>query len=194
MTRRSIDLHSQTDPQWVQVILDNFDEFLQDHANCERKASALAMSLISKYADRTLIIPRLIDLAQEELLHFGQVYELMEQRGLALTRDERDPYVNRLLELQRHGRDERFLDRMLLSSIIECRGAERFGIIAQALEDPPMAQFYSDLYKAETKHGHLFVDMVLKYFDADTVYSRLEALAEQEAGIIATLEWRPSLH
>ena len=91
MTRRSIDLHSQTDPQWVQVILDNFDEFLQDHANCERKASALAMSLISKYADRTLIIPRLIDLAQEELLHFGQVYELMEQRGLALTRDERDP-------------------------------------------------------------------------------------------------------
>ena len=76
------------------------------------------------------------------------------------------PYVNRLLELQRHGRDERFLDRMLLSSIIECRGAERFGIIAQALEDPPMAQFYSDLYKAETKHGHLFVDMVLKYFDA----------------------------
>lgn len=194
MTRRSVDLHSQTDPAWVQVILDNFDEFLQDHANCERKASALAMSLVAKYSDRTLIIPRLIDLAQEELLHFGQVYELMARRGLALVRDERDPYVNRLLDLQRHGRDERFIDRMLLSSLIECRGAERFGIIADALEDPELRDFYRDLYKAETKHGHVFVDLVLKYFDADLIYPRLHKLAAAEAEIVATLDWRPSLH
>ena len=194
MTRRSIDLHSQTDPDWVQVVLDNFDEFLQDHANCERKASALAMSLVAKYGDRDLIIPRLIDLAQEELLHFGQVYALMAARGLPLTRDERDPYVNRLLELQRHGRNERFLDRMLLSSLIECRGAERFGIIAGALEDPELRRFYDQLHKAETKHGHVFVDMVLKYFDADEVYPRLEELAAREADIVASLEWRPSLH
>ena len=194
MTRRSIDLHSRTDPAWVQVILDNFDEFLADHANCERKASALAMSLVAKYPDRTLIIPRLIDLAQEELLHFGQVYALMAERGLKLVRDERDPYVNRLLELQRNGREERFLDRMLLSSLIECRGAERFGIIAAALEDPALKDFYDGLYKAETKHGHIFVDMVLKYFPSDAVYARLEALAAAEADIVASLEWRASLH
>ncbi len=194
MTRRSIDLHSATHPDWVQVILDNFDEFLCDHANCERKASALAMSLVAKYADRTLIIPRLIDLAQEELLHFGQVYDLMSKRGLRLVRDERDPYVNRLLALQRHGRDERFLDRLLLSSLIECRGAERFGIIAAALQDPELKDFYLDLYKAETKHGHVFVELGLKYFGTDTVYTRLHELAAGEADIIATLQWRPSLH
>lgn len=194
MTRRSIDLHSQTDPDWVQVILENFDAFLQDHANCERKASALAMSLVAKYPDRTRIIPQLIDLAQEELLHFGQVYELMEKRGLPLARDERDPYVNRLLELQRHGRDERFIDRMLLSSLIECRGAERFGIIAAALDDPELAAFYDGLYKAETKHGHVFVDLVLKYFPAEPIYERLHQLAAHEAEIVETLVWRASLH
>lgn len=194
MTRRSIDLHSATDPDWVQVILDNFDEFLCDHANCERKASALAMSLVAKYADRPLIIPRLIDLAQEELLHFGQVYEVMSRRGLALVRDERDPYVNRLLALQRHGRDERFMDRLLLSSLIECRGAERFGIIAVALQDPDLKDFYESLYKAETKHGHVFVELALKYFEPDTVYSRLHELAAGEAEIVASLQWRPSLH
>jgi tRNA-(ms[2]io[6]A)-hydroxylase len=194
MTRRSIDLHSQTDPAWVQVILDNFDEFLQDHANAERKASALAMSLIAKYSDRTLIIPRLIDLAQEELLHFAQVYDLLARRGVTLVRDARDPYVNRLLELQRHGRDERFVDRLLLSSLIECRGAERFGIIAQHLQDPELKAFYVELFKAETKHGHVFVDLALKYFDAEPIYARLEQLASAEAEIVATLEWRPSLH
>ncbi|MDX1512830.1 MAG: tRNA-(ms[2]io[6]A)-hydroxylase [Gammaproteobacteria bacterium] len=194
MGRKSVDLLVATDPDWVQVILDNFDEFLQDHANCERKASALAMSLVVKYPDRTRIIPDLVDLAAEELTHFGQVYALMQRRGVPLVKDSQDPYVNALLGLMRHGREERFLDRMLVSSVVECRGAERFGIIAEALPDPELGAFYRELWKSERKHGHQFVDMVLRYFDADVVYPRLEALMASEAEIIAGLDWRPSLH
>ena len=37
MSRKSIDLLVATDPGWVSVIVDNFDEFLCDHANCERR-------------------------------------------------------------------------------------------------------------------------------------------------------------
>ncbi len=192
--RKSVDLLVATHPGWVQVILDNFDAFLQDHANCERKASALAMSLVVKYPDRTRIIPDLIDLAAEELTHFGQVYALMQQRGIPLIKDTPDPYVNALIGLMRHGREERFLDRMLVSSVVECRGAERFGIIADALSDPPLSSFYRDLWKSERKHGHQFVDLVLRYFDADSVYPRLEELMAEEAGIIEQLEWRASLH
>lgn len=194
MTRRSIDLAVDTDPAWVEVILSNFDAFVQDHANCERKASALAMSLVVKHPDRTRIIPSLIALAQEELQHFREVYELMVQRGLALVKDEPDPYVNALLTLMRHGRDDRFLDRMLISSLVECRGAERFGLIAEALEDAELKAFYHRLWRAETKHGHQFVDMVLNYFEADTVYARLAELVGREAKIIESLPWRPSLH
>ena len=194
MGRKSIDLLSATHPDWVHVILENFDEFLQDHANCERKASALAMSLVVKHPDRKLIIPQLIDLAVEELEHFGQVYALMHERGVKLAKDTQDPYVNALMALMRHGREDRFLDRMLVASVVECRGAERFGIIAQALEDPKLKDFYTTLYKAERKHGHQFVDMALKYFDSDTVYERLNALMTREAEIVRQLEWRPSLH
>ena len=100
----------------MQVILGDFDAFLQDHANCERKASALAMSLVVKYPDRTRILPALIDLALEELEHFRQVYELMARRNLTLTKDTNDPYVLELTKLMRHGRDERFVDRMLAFS------------------------------------------------------------------------------
>jgi tRNA-(ms[2]io[6]A)-hydroxylase len=194
MARRSIDLLLATHPDWVNVVLADFDAFLQDHANCERKASALAMSLVVKHPDRTRILPTLIALAQEELEHFRQVYELMVSRGLELVKDVQDPYVNQLMACMRHGREPRFLDRLLVSSLVECRGAERFGIIANALDDEGLKAFYTALWKAETKHGHQFVDMALKYADPQTTQTRLRELAEQEAEIVQRLEWRASLH
>ena len=194
MTRKSVDLLCATPSHWVQVVLDDFDTFLADHANCERKASALAMSLVVKYPQRSEIIPALIAIAREELEHFEQVYDVMRARGVALAKDEADPYVNALGALMRHGRDERLLDRLLVSSVVECRGAERFQIIAEALTDPELKRFYSTLWKAETKHGHQFVDMALRCEPNEVVYPRLQTLMESEAQIIEQLPWRASLH
>lgn len=194
MSKASIDVLSRTDPEWARYILRHFDAFLADHANCERKASALAMSLVVKYADRTRIIPRLIDLAREELEHFRQVYALMEARGLRLTADEKDPYVNALLATCRTQRDARFLDRLLVASIVECRGAERFRLIHEALQDSELKAFYRTLWACEAKHGNEFTTMALQYFPAEEVYPRLEELAAREAEIVRGLSWRPSLH
>ena len=194
MTRRSVELHSATPPEWAQVIVENFDEFLCDHANCERKASALAVSLAVRHPERTAMIPTLLTLAQEELEHFADVYALMASRGLQLVKDSPDPYVNALLGTMRSAREARFLDRMLVSSVIECRGAERFRIIARTLEDPALSAFYDRFWKAEAKHGHQFVEMVLPYFDAHEVYERLDQLMAREAEIVAALPWRASLH
>ncbi len=194
MTRRSVELHSATPPEWVEVIIENFDEFLCDHANCERKASALAVSLAVRHPERAAMIPTLLTLAQEELEHFAEVYALMASRGLRLVKDCPDPYVNALLGTLRSGREQRFLDRMLVSSVIECRGAERFRIISRALEDPALSAFYERFWKAEAKHGHQFVDMVLPYFDSEEIYERLDQLMAREAEIVASLPWRASLH
>ncbi|MBT8145148.1 MAG: tRNA-(ms[2]io[6]A)-hydroxylase [Gammaproteobacteria bacterium] len=194
MTRRSIDLSVATDPKWVEVPLGDFDEFIMDHANCERKASAFAMSMVMKYSDRPAIIPGLIELALEELEHFRQVYAVMQQRGLNLASDTPDPYVKQLTALVRHGRDERLIDHMLVASIIECRGAERFGLIADALTDPELKRFYTDLHKAETKHGHLFVHWLLQLFPEERVYPRCQELVTAEGDIIEALPWRAALH
>jgi len=194
MAKKSIGLLSATDPSWVNVIIENFDTFLADHANCERKASALAMSMVVRYPDRAEIIPALIELAQEELEHFSQVYALMQKRGVSLIKDEPDSYVNQLGKKMRHGREDRFLDQLLVSSLIECRGAERFRIIAEALVDTELKQFYKVLAGTEAKHGHVFVELALNYYSEDEVYPRLQELAEFEAKIITRLEWRASLH
>jgi tRNA-(ms[2]io[6]A)-hydroxylase len=194
LTRKSIDLLLATPSAWVDTVLAKFDTFLLDHANCERKASALAMSLVVKYPDRRHIVTGLIELAQEELQHFREVYDILEHRGLSLVKDEPDPYVNHLLKLARHGREERFIDRMLISSIVECRGAERFEILARALETGPLKSFYERLWKAEIKHGHHFVHLLLKECDEDIVFARLEELMKLEANIIKSLALRPALH
>lgn len=194
MPRLRAQLSSSTDPEWVKVILENFDDFLIDHASCERKAMAYAMSVVVKYPDRTEIIPDLLQVAQDELDHFRDVLELMNERGLQMTPDEPDPYVNQLIQVCRHGREKRLLDRLLVASVIETRGAERFRIIAEALEDPELKAFYRDLWATEARHGDVFKKMALNYFDEDEIEARNQEIIDAEAKIIANLEWRPSLH
>ncbi len=194
MARLRAILASSTDPDWVNVILENFDAFLIDHASCERKAMAYAMSCVVKYPDRSEIIPDLLEVAQEELEHFRDVFNLMKKRGLSLEADIPDPYVNQLISLCRHGRDERLLDRLLVASVIETRGAERFRLISEALSDEDLKTFYRDLWACEARHGDVFMKMALNYFSADEINRRMDEIVQAEAEIIANLEWRPSLH
>jgi len=192
----SLELSAATRPEWVKTVLSNFPAFLRDHADCERKASAMAMSFVAKYPDRVEIIPELIETAREELGHFQQVYTHMEKRGIRLARDmKEDPYIKALLELCRTDPPNRFLDRLLLASIIECRGAERFRIVWAALEnDAELKEFYHQLWVSEAKHGNIFVKMALNYFDEQQVYLRLTELNEAEGKIVQTLQLRAALH
>jgi tRNA-(ms[2]io[6]A)-hydroxylase len=194
VSKVSIELLKATDLAWVQEVLNDFDSFLQDHANCERKASALAMSMVVKYSDRSRLIPQLIRIAEEELSHFRQVYTLMAERDVRLTKDTPDPYVNQLIQTMRSGREERFLDRLLISGLMECRGAERFQILSEVLKDETLRGFYRELWGSEIKHSRRFIDMALDYFETKVVVSRLQNLAEQEAAIVETLPHRPTLH
>src|SRR5216117_623777 len=91
-----------TRPEWVTTVVSDFPPFLQDHADCERKASAMALSFVAKYPDRVEIIPELIETAVEELGHFRRVYAHMAKRGIRLAKEMReDPYIKALLELCR---------------------------------------------------------------------------------------------
>jgi len=173
----------------------DFDAFLQDHANCERKASAMAMSFVAKFPDRVEIIPELIETAIEELEHFQSVYEIMERRGVQLPAQMgKDHYVQQLVNECRSSREERFLDRLLLASIVECRGAERFRLVYENLQEPDLKQFYHQLWASEAKHGNIFVKMALNYFEENIVYKRLDELNEIEARVLQSLPLKPALH
>ncbi len=191
----SIELACESSPEWVKAVMDDFDAFLQDHANCERKASSMAMSFVAKYPDRVEIIPELIETAIEELEHFQMVYKIMEERGVRLPEKmDQDVYVQQLIDCCRSGREDRFLDRLLLGSIIECRGAERFRLVYEALPAGDLKKFYHELWASEAKHGNIFVKLAMNYFDTDAVYKRLEELNKEEARILKSLPIKAALH
>jgi tRNA-(ms[2]io[6]A)-hydroxylase len=191
----SLDLKYETPKEWIETVMKDFNPFLQDHADCERKASAMAMSFVYKCPDKVKIIPWLIATALEEMEHFQQVYSIMEKRNIQLKHTtERDPYVDPLLKLLRTPSAQRLLDRFLLASIIECRGTERFRLVANAIDDPELKKFYKTLWVSEAKHGNIFVEMALEYYDKDETYERLEELTEREGKICALLPYRSALH
>ncbi|NNE25331.1 MAG: tRNA-(ms[2]io[6]A)-hydroxylase [Saprospiraceae bacterium] len=191
----NLDLAVPSRQEWLDAVMNDFDSFLQDHADCERKASAMAMSFVAKYPDRIEILPELIDTGIEELEHFKQVYDLMKARGIPLLHSiKEDLYVKQLIKKCHSGREERFLDRLLIASVVETRGAERFRMVAEAIEDPELQRFYKTLWTSEAKHGHIFVKMALEYFDKDQVYERLAWWVEQEAEAIEGLEIKAALH
>ncbi len=191
----SLDLKVKSSTQWVEAVVADFPTFLQDHASCEKKASAMAISLVSKYPDRPKIIQPLIETAIEELEHFRDVVLWMEKLGVSLAHDmQQDPYVNQLIALVRKGRDEGLIDRLCLGSIIECRGAERFRMVEEALTEPEIKRFYKMLWASEAKHGNIFVELALEYFDEELVYSRLKELIEAESVILNNLVIRSALH
>jgi tRNA 2-(methylsulfanyl)-N6-isopentenyladenosine37 hydroxylase len=180
---------------WVDAVMADFDSFLPDHADCERKASAMAMSLVAKYPDRVEIIPELIETALEEMEHFRDVYSVMQQRGLRLRSEmTKDPYVTALRGCMASGIEAQFLDRLLIGSVVECRGAERFRLIYEALPVGDLKAFYHRLWASEAKHGNIFVKMALYYFSGEVVAKRLAYWIEKEAGILLSLEIQPALH
>ncbi|MEQ9468267.1 MAG: tRNA-(ms[2]io[6]A)-hydroxylase [Ekhidna sp.] len=190
-----IDLTVDSKKEWVDAVMNDFDAFLQDHADCERKASGMALSLVAKYPNRTEIIPELIDTSVEELEHFRDVYSIMQRRGIQLNHEiPKDHYIQDLLKICRDGREERFMDRLLLASLVETRGAERFRLVYEALGEGDLKQFYHRLWASEARHGEVFVRMALNYFEDEEVYNRLEQMKQEEGVILETLPIRPALH
>ena len=190
-----LDLVCPSPDAWIEAVMNDFDSFLIDHADCERKASAMMMGLIAKYPNRTEIVPQLIETAIEELEHFRDVYKLLETRGLRMPdKMDRDPYVQELVSKCRHTPNERFMDRVLLGSVVENRGAERFKLVYHALEKGELKDFYHRLWASEAKHGELFVHLTMQYFSEEEVYKRLEELNEMEGEIISKLPIRAALH
>ncbi len=187
-------LRVKTSPDWLKVVLSDFDRFLIDHALCERKASALAMSLVAHYPDKTDLVTAMVELAIEELEHFQQVFGVIKARNLVLVGDEKDEYVNRLRGCIRKPSEEYFLDRLLIASIIEGRGTERFELVANALTDDTLKTFYMEFWRAEARHHGLFLRLARKYFPHDVVDARYEFLLDEEAKILVSLPLRPAVH
>lgn len=179
---------------WLDCVLGDFNQFLVDHASCEKKASGMALSIISHYPDKPELIKAMLNLALEELSHFREVMTILMNRGLQAGADSKDEYVNRLHLAMNRGKQAYLMDRLLIASIVEARGAERFAMIAEALQDGHLKAFYEKIAQSESRHYQLFLDLAEQHCEPELLRPRLKELLELEASIIRDLPPKAALH
>ena len=184
----------ETPDSWIKVVIRQFDEFLKDHASCEKKASGMAMSMASHYPDRTKLLNAMIDLAVEELNHYREVVRILLARDEQPGPDTKDQYVLELNNLIRKGSEHFLLDRLLIASLVERRGAERFRIISEHVREPNLKKFYTSITQSEDRHWRLFLNLANEYFSEEEITDQFFLLASKENIIMQGLPIKPALH
>ena len=187
-------LQCPTPAGWLPQALFRLDLLLSDHAHCEKKAAAHALSMIQLYPEMPGLAAQMARLAREESAHLARVLTLLEQRKWPLLRDEGDPYVQKLLERVRPPSRERKLDRFLVAGIVEARSCERLSLLAEGLTEPPLRQFYAELAQSEDGHQALFHRLACQATSLEEANVRLAELLDFEARLVATLPLRPAIH
>jgi len=171
---------------WVDYALNHLDLVLIDHAQCEKKAAAAAMSLMHRHPDRFELLMKMSQLAREELLHFEQVVKLLLDRAIPYQSLTPGRYAKKLRKHLRTSELGRFIDLLIIGAIIEARSCERFaalipGLVAQG--EVGLAKYYRSLIKSEARHFEDYLALAELYSDKP-VAERIKALLEAEQQLI----------
>ncbi len=184
-------LRYATPPEWAASALSDRDALLIDHAFCEDKAAATARMLIGAHAK---LESSMRALALEEEAHARACRAMLKERGIRSPVRHRDAYVSALRH-QGLGRGAgTLLDRLIVSSLIEARSAERFKLLADACRGESFGRFYEDLFAAESRHHTLFFSLASDVFGDAEAGKRLDAMSELEGRIAASRPWGPRIH
>jgi len=185
-----------TDPRWANIAEKNIDEILIDHAHCELKAAATANSLIMSFPEYSELADEMVSIVKEEMSHFKLVHDKLLVKGIALGKDRKDGYVNKILKFFPKGgsRTTRLIHRLLYAALIEARSCERFRLLSENLKDKSLAKFYRDLMVSEANHYSLFLNFARKYGNRTEVDKKWHDLLNCEAALIKKLGKKESIH
>lgn len=187
-------LQSESQSRWLKQVDEHLPEILIDHAHCEHKAAATAMSLFGAYIDRIELTREMATIVEEELEHFHLVLQLLARRGIPFRRLRPGDYGRQLNALVRLNEPHRAVDRLLIAGLIEARSCERFKLLRDHVQDAELAEFYGSLFESEARHHTTYVQLAKHFMDGDTVRKRLEELSAAESAIIATGHPLPRMH
>jgi tRNA-(ms[2]io[6]A)-hydroxylase len=188
-------LKSATSSRWLEQVDRQLPSILIDHAHCEKKAAATAMSLITAYGSaRPQLCGPLSEIVVEELEHFGLVLKLLDERGISFGALKPAGYGRRLNELVCKSEPQRAIDRMLIASLIEARSCERFSLLRDHVADRALATFYGRLFESEARHHSTYLRLATCFGREADVRARLEELGLAEARIIEAGDQLPRMH
>lgn len=190
--KRVLGLDLATDPRWVNLAEMRIEDILTDHAYCEQKATASCISLIQKYPDKELLVEQVAPVVSEEWSHFRMVLRELKRRGLALGKQRKDEYVNRLSEFVRKGvsPNDLLLDRLLVCAMIEARSCERFRLLSLQIADEELRGFYHDFMVSEAGHYRMFIELAEHYCGKEKTLERWQQCIDFETELLKNIPVR----
>ncbi|MCB1672265.1 MAG: tRNA-(ms[2]io[6]A)-hydroxylase [Gammaproteobacteria bacterium] len=185
-------LSCETPAAWVEAAVEDLDTLLIDHANCEKKAAATAMSLLYRHVDKTELLLLMSRLAREELLHFKQVVEVMSDRQIRYRRLGPSRYAAGLRRHIDNREQGGLIDILIIGALVEARSCERFDKLLPHL-NPELARFYRSLVKSESRHFHDYLSLARRY-DTGVLESRLDTFHAIERDLVLSEDGELRFH
>ncbi len=186
-------LPCETPKHWVESAIQDVPTLLIDHANCEKKAAATAMSLMHRHTEHPALLNKMSRLAREELRHFEQVIKIMERRGIEYTLVTASRYAAGLRDLVRKKDPGRLVDTLVVGALIEARSCERFAALMPYL-DEELGAFYASLLKSESRHFQDYLKLAADLAGEGELESRLSVFRARELELIESPDSEMRFH
>tara|TARA_E500000178_G_scaffold309608_1_gene324084 strand:- start:1287 stop:1919 length:633 start_codon:yes stop_codon:yes gene_type:complete len=200
MPKAAVDLSSidaflpcRTPDSWVQAAVGDLELLVIDHANCEKKAAATALSLMHRYTDNPSLLHKMSRLAREELRHFEQVLSIIQRRGFDYVPISASRYAQGLRDCVRGREPHKLVDTLLVGALIEARSCERFAALVPHV-DGELADFYQSLLKSESRHFLDYLKLAEQLTTPDEIAERLVVLKQVEQALIESPDTELRFH
>jgi tRNA-(ms[2]io[6]A)-hydroxylase len=130
------------------------------------------------------MIDKMVLLIREELHHFYQVLEIIEEQGLEYRPITASRYAKGMIKHVRTYEPEALIDKLIIGAFIEARSCERFAKLAPFL-DEPIQKFYISLLRSEARHYEDYLELAQQISEVD-ISDRIAHFANVEADLITS--------
>lgn len=130
------------------------------------------------------LIDKMVMLIKEELHHFYQVLEIMDEYCVEYQRISSGRYAKGLLRHVKNYEPDALVDKLIVGAYIEARSCERFAKLAPHV-DKRLGDFYISLLRSEARHYQDYLTLAEEIAGCD-ITERVQFFGEKEAELIFT--------
>lgn len=138
------------------------------------------------------LIDKMVLLIKEELHHFYQVLEIMEQLQIPYRNLSSSRYARGLLSHVRTHEPATLVDKLICGAYIEARSCERFAVLAP-LVPKPLGQFYESLLRSEARHYQDYLTLA-EDLAGESIQQRVDYFGQIEAELIRSADSELRFH
>ena len=130
------------------------------------------------------LIDKMVLLIKEELHHFYQVLEIMDEYGIAYESITPARYAKGMIRNVTSYEPNTLIDKLIIGAYIEARSCERFAKLAPHV-DKRLGDFYVSLLRSEARHYQDYLTLA-EEIAGDDITERVTFFGELEAELISS--------